>query len=360
MRFSSTYIPTLKESPSEAEVVSHKLLLRAGMVRKLTSGVYIYLPLGLKALENVQRVVREEMDAAGFSELLMPMVIPGDLWKETGRTGQFNDQYKKSTLRILDLFTVEQNHSKSPYYFRRINCPPTDTLTHDGHGAPVAVTGMTWSGFRPSDDACIYGYLIPSNMLASVVMDNLREIAQEVYKDQELAKEARDLSKEIREAVEKYAIVAGEVKDFYAYEVDGFGQYNVMDDANLPSLLSMPYIGYCDKENERYQNTREMVLSERNPYYFPGKVLTGIGSPHTDTRYVWSMSLCMQGITSDDKEEKEAIFKMLENSDGGTNLMHESIFADDDTKYTRPWFSWANSVFCEFVMDYLGYSVKLH
>ena len=193
-----------------------------------------------------------------------------------------------------------------------------------------------------------------------VVMDNLREIAEEVYKDQELAKEAGDLSKEIREAVEKYAIVAGEAKDFYAYEVDGFGQYNVMDDANLPSLLSMPYIGYCDKENERYQNTRGMVLSERNSYYFPGKVLTGIGSQHTDTRYVWSMSLCMQGITSDNKEEKEAIFKMLENSDGGTNLMYESIFADDDTKYTRPWFSWANSVFCEFVMDYLGYSVKLH
>ena len=190
--------------------------------------------------------------------------------------------------------------------------------------------------------------------------DNAQSGVKQMFEDQELAKEAGDLSKEIREAVEKYAIVAGEAKDFYAYEVDGFGQYNVMDDANLPSLLSMPYIGYCDKENERYQNTREMVLSERNPYYFPGKVLTGIGSPHTDTRYVWSMSLCMQGITSDDKEEKEAIFKMLENSDGGTNLMHESIFADDDTKYTRPWFSWANSVFCEFVMDYLGYSVKLH
>ena len=263
---------------------------------------------------------------------------------------------------MIEVFKTEQNHEEnSPYYFERSNCIYTDTLSREGKGALVKKNiGLTWSGFRPSDDACIYGYLIPSNMLASVVMDNLREIAQEVYKDQELAKEAGDLSTEIREAVEKYAIVAGEAKDFYAYEVDGFGQYNVMDDANLPSLLSMPYIGYCDRENERYQNTREMILSERNPYYFPGKVLTGIGSPHTDTRYVWSMSLCMQGITSDDKEEKEAIFKMLENSDGGTNLMHESIFADDDTKYTRPWFSWANSVFCEFVMDYLGYSVKLH
>ena len=111
-----------------------------------------------------------------IDSLCYPVQLAYLLWKETGRTGQFNDQYKKSTLRILDLFTVEQNHSKSPYYFRRINCPPTDTLTHDGHGAPVAVTGMTWSGFRPSDDACVYGYLIPSNMFAVVTLGYTAEI----------------------------------------------------------------------------------------------------------------------------------------------------------------------------------------
>ncbi|MBQ7585014.1 MAG: proline--tRNA ligase [Desulfovibrionaceae bacterium] len=98
MRFSCLYIPTLKETPAEAEVVSHKLLLRAGMIRKLTAGLYTYLPLGLRALKNISTIVREEMDRAGFQEVLLPFVQPGDLWKETGRW----EHYGKELLRFKD------------------------------------------------------------------------------------------------------------------------------------------------------------------------------------------------------------------------------------------------------------------
>lgn len=296
-----------------------------------------------------------------IDSLCYPLQLSYLFWKNTGCTEHFNEKWLEAAEKVIGVWETEKNHEEnSPYIFERSNCVHTDTLSRGGKGALVKKDiGLTWSGFRPSDDACIYGYLIPSNMLASVVLDGVAEIAADIYGNKELADRAKNFAAEIRAAIDKYAIVPGTEKEFYAYEVDGFGQYNVMDDANLPSLLSMPYIGYCDKNDEKYLNTRNVVLSERNPYYYKGEVLTGIGSPHTESRYVWSMALCMQGITSDSEEEKQKIFEMLERSDGGTNLMHESIFADDASSYTRPWFSWANSVFCEFVMDYIGYSVKL-
>jgi hypothetical protein len=146
---------------------------------------------------------------------------------------------------------------------------------------------MTWSGFRPSDDACVYGYLIPANMFASVVLKYLREIALTVYQDELLAEEATTLAHEIEESISKYAILKNvKYGDVYAYEVDGYGQYHVMDDANVPSLLSMPYLGFGEERDELYQNTRKMILSETNPFYFEGKELKGIGSPHTPVKYV--------------------------------------------------------------------------
>ena len=230
-----------------------------------------------------------------IDSLCYPLQLSYLLWKNTGSTEHFTETWLKAARRVIEVFKTEQNHEEnSSYYFERSNCIYTDTLSREGKGALVKKNiGLTWSGFRPSDDACIYGYLIPSNMLVSVVMDNLREIAEEVYKDQELAKEAGDLSKEIREAVEKYAIVPGEAKDFYAYEVDGFGQYNVMDDANLPSLLSMPYIGYCDKENERYQNTREIHIISRARYLQESEARIQIPVMYGVCLYVCRESLLM-------------------------------------------------------------------
>lgn len=294
-----------------------------------------------------------------IDSLCYPVQLSYLLWKNTGCTTHFTEEWLEAARTILAVFRTEQDHeNKSKYTFERANCSFTDTLSREGKGALVkSNVGLIWSGFRPSDDACVYGYLIPSNMLASVILGNIAEIAEAIYEEQPLAQEAREFAKEVREAIEKLAIVPAQEQEYYAYEVDGFGQYLVMDDANLPSLLSMPYYGYCANTDERYQNTRKVVLSDQNPYYYSGEQAKGIGSPHTRNRCIWPMALAIQGITSDSEEEKRQMIEMIAKTDAGTSLVHESFDVDQPEEFTRPWFSWANSVFCELVLDYCGYRV---
>ena len=289
-----------------------------------------------------------------IDSLCYPVQLAYLFWKETGRTAQFNEQYKKSTEIIIEHFIREQDHSKSNYRFVRENCPPTDTLVNDGKGAPVAVTGMTWSGFRPSDDACTYGYLIPSEMFAVVTLGYSAEILREVYHDEALATKAEKLASEIDEGIKKYGIVDHpKFGKIYAYETDGNGNYVLMDDANVPSLLSIPYLGYCSADDEIYKNTRAFVLSSENPYYYSGKAAKGIGSPHTPKDYIWHIALSMQGLTSNDKEECEELLELLKSTDAGKGFMHEGFNKDDPEKFTRPWFAWSNSLFSEFVLKCL-------
>ncbi|MBQ1985914.1 MAG: glycoside hydrolase family 125 protein, partial [Clostridia bacterium] len=264
------------------------------------------------------------------------------------------DQSKESTKKILEVFETEQDHSRSPYFFRRENCPPTDTLINNGRGAEVAVTGMTWSGFRPSDDACDYGYLIPSNMFAVVTLGYTAEIMRTVYEDEALAVRAEKLAAEIREGIEKYGVVEHPVFGrMYAYETDGMGHYTFMDDANVPSLMSIPYLGYCSAEDETYRNTRAFVLSRENPFYYEGTAAKGVGSPHTPPEYIWHIALSMQGLTTTDKAEAEALLNLLVSTDGDTGFMHEGVYVNDPKKFTRDWFAWSNSLFSEFVLHYL-------
>ena len=294
--------------------------------------------------------------------LCYPIQMSYLIWKNVGRTDQFDDTFYKGVQRILEVFRTEQHHEeKSDYYFIRRNSFYTDTLSRDGKGALVkSGTGMIWSGFRPSDDACTYGYLVPSNMFAVVVLGYLEEIMRHFYDDLALAGEAGRLKNEIYEGIEKYAVTTypglGEV---YAYEVDGFGQFNLMDDANVPSLLSMEYLGYQGRNREAVCNTRKLILSESNPFYYKGTKASGIGSPHTPAGYIWHISLCMQGLTAKTKEEKEAVINLLAATDGGKMLMHEGFCSDDDTRYTREWFSWANAMFSELILDYCGYKIKI-
>ncbi len=295
-----------------------------------------------------------------IDSLCYPLQLSYLLWKNTDRTSHFNETFRQAASAVLRLWRTEQNHeTESPYRFQRFHCPSSDTLAREGKGSPTAYTGMTWSGFRPSDDACAYGYLIPSNMFAVVVLRRLAEIAAEVMDEEELAEEAMTLAEEIDRGIRTYGICEHPVYGpVYAYETDGLGGYNLMDDANVPSLLSIPYLGYADKDDPVYRNTRRMILSEANPYFYKGAAAEGIGSPHTPEGYIWPIALAMQGLTAESREEKLRLLKLLEATTAGTGLMHEGFHADDPSRFTRPWFSWANMMFCELLLDYAGIEIK--
>lgn len=291
-----------------------------------------------------------------IDSLCYPIVLAYKYWKSTKRTEIFDSNFKEAVELIIHVWTVEQNHeSASPYTFMREDCPASDTLPRQGKGALVKETGLTWSGFRPSDDACQYGYLIPANMFAVVALRYVKEIAADIWKDETLFHKAEALRASIEEGIKNHAFVEHpKYGTIYAYEVDGFGNSVSMDDANVPSLLSMPYLGYISKDDPIYQNTRDFVLSEANPYYCKGKYACGVGSPHTPKNYVWPIALTMQGLTADSQEEIDHMIEMLLSIDGGTGFMHESVNPDEPNIFTRDWFAWANSLFAELIIERYG------
>lgn len=295
-----------------------------------------------------------------IDSLCYPVQLAYLFWKNTGRVDHLDADFVQGVRKILDVFETEMYHEeKSSYRFVRRNSFFTDTLSRDGKGALVkSGVGLIWSGFRPSDDACVYGYLIPSNMFAVVILEYISELSKIVPKLKELGEKAAQMAKMVRAAIEEYGVtVVGGVGKAYAYEVDGFGQYHFMDDANVPSLLSMEYLGYEPMDQKVAENTRKVILSEINPYYYRGEQAKGIGSPHTPVEYIWHISMAMEGLTAKSKEEKYEVIQRMIATDGGTGLMHEGFHVDDPTKYTREWFSWANAMFCELVLQYCGYEV---
>lgn len=287
-----------------------------------------------------------------IDSLCYPVMLAYQFWKESGKTEIFDASFRQALQRILDLWKTEQHHGeKSPYRFERRNCPETDTLANGGKGSPVVYTGMTWSGFRPSDDRCYYGYNIPSNMLTVVVLGYMEQIAEKIYSDEDFAQAAKRLKNEIDAGIQKFGIVEhGEFGKIYAYETDGMGHYLLMDDANVPNLLSIPYVGYRPVEDPIYQNTRRFALSGSNPFYYEGKYAKGLGSPHIPRKNIWPIGIIMQAITSTDSREVEELVQMLLRTDAGKQCMHESFNPDDPSDFTRAWFAWADSLFAELMI----------
>src|SRR5690606_10214799 len=210
--------------------------------------------------------------------------------------------------------------------------------------------GLICSMFRPSDDATIFPFLIPSNFFAVVSLKQAAEIVLTVTTDQQMASELEGLAREVEEALQKHAVVHHkDFGDIYAYEVNGFGSYNLMDDANIPSLLALPYLGAVAQDDSIYQNTRKFLLSEENPFYFRGSAGRGIGSPHTGLDRIWPIALAAQGLTSYDDSEIRYCIHTLQRTHAGTGFMHESFHKDDPTRFTRAWFAWANTIFAELL-----------
>ena len=286
-----------------------------------------------------------------IDSLCYPLRLCYLYWKKTGDTSIFDEGFKKSAETIVDLWVREQNHfENSEYWFTRIDCPWQDTLHNSGKGMPVSYTGMTWSGFRPSDDACVFGYLIPSNMFAVVALSYLIEINNEFYRDKAFYLRCQKLKEEIEHGIEIYGTYDHpKYGRIYACETDGMGNRRLFDDANVPSLLSIPYLGFAEKSDPMYQRTRSFILSEDNPYFYKGKFGEGIGSPHTPEGYIWHIALSMQGLTADNDEEVRRVIDILASTDAGTGFMHEGFNADNPDEFSREWFAWSNSLFAELI-----------
>jgi uncharacterized protein len=294
-----------------------------------------------------------------IDSLCYPIQLAYLFWKSTGRTTLINDTFKQVMETIIHVWRTEQDHENhSPYRFERTDCRQSDTLIREGKGGRVVPTGMTWSAFRPSDDACTYGYLVPANMFAVVILGYAAEMC-DVINQAALKEECLKLREEIQSGIEQYAKLDHPIHgDMFVYETDGEGRVNLMDDANVPSLLAAPYLGYLPYGDPTYLNTRSFLLSRDNPYYYEGKYANGIGSPHTPDHYIWHIALAIQGMTTTSEEEKQEILAYFKQTDGGTNFMHEGFDADCPEEFTRDWFAWANTMFSEFVLSLTGKAVK--
>ena len=240
-----------------------------------------------------------------IDSLCYPLRLAYHYWKTTGDASIFNEEWIQAITNVLKTFKEQQRKDGvGPYKFQRKTERALDTVSNDGLGAPVKPVGLIVSSFRPSDDATQYGFLIPSNMFAVVSLRQLAEIEREVYDNLPFAEECTALADEVDAAIRRYGTfnhpVCGRI---YAFEVDGFGNALSMDDANVPSLLALPYLGCVDMDDPIYLNTRKLVLSDANPYFFQGKAGEGIGGPHIGFDFIWPMSIIMRCNTTHDNEE---------------------------------------------------------
>ncbi|MBR7094370.1 MAG: glycoside hydrolase family 125 protein [Prevotella sp.] len=287
-----------------------------------------------------------------IDSLCYPIRLAYWYWLVTGDASIFGEEWLQAITNVLLTFKEQQRKDgRGPYHFYRVTDRTYDTVGWGGYGAPVKPVGLIASVFRPSDDRTSLPFLVPSNFMAVSSLRKAAEILEKVNGKETQAKECRNLADEVAAALQEYAVVDHpKYGKIYAFEVDGFGNRLLMDDANVPSLLAMGYLGDVPLDDPIYQNTRRFVWSEDNPWFFRGKAGEGIGGPHIGYDMVWPMSIMMRAFTSQDDNEIRECIRMLLATDAGTGFMHESFNKDNASNYTRSWFAWQNTLFGELIL----------
>lgn len=362
-------IPAMWLRDSSAQVIHYFELLEVDpeikkMIRGLIERQFMYINI-----DPYANAFNEEANGAGhhyditemgpwvwerkfeLDSLAYPVWLLHKYYKATNDDTVFTDTVLKGIRKIVETFNVEMDHfNGSPYSFTRPNVPKDETVANNGIGDPIPKTGLIWSAFRPSDDACVHNYFIPGNAFSYVALKKMVDLKEELKLDDVIDK-IITMKQTVYNAIYEHGVIDhpkyGKV---FAYEVDGLGNYLLMDDANIPSLLALPYIGFCDIDDEIYQNTRKLILSKDNPFYVEGSFAKGIGSPHTPKGYVWHIGIISAALNTNDLDEKKIALKTLLNTHAGTHLMHEGFNPDNPLEFTREWFAWANSLFAYFII----------
>lgn len=288
-----------------------------------------------------------------IDSLCYPIRLAYHYWKETGDIDVFDADWEECIKLTLRTFKEQQRKEDTgPYTFQRITSWATDGVPISGYGYPIKPIGLICSIFRPSDDATLFPFLIPSNFFAVASLEQAAEMVNSIRRNSSLSASCAALAAEVKNALQKYAIVSHpSYGNVYAFEVNGYGSFHLMDDANVPSLLSLPYLKAIKMNDPIYMNTRKLILSTENPFFYKGKAAEGIGGPHGGLHTIWPLSMTMRGLTSFDRNEVRQALHMLKTTHAGTGFMHEAFHKDDPSKFSRKWFAWANTLFGEFILD---------